>query len=133
MGANSRLEDVTMTLYSSNAVDLIGINYPNGTSQNSKLRTTVLNVSSTGATSQSTIGVYSGGTSALSPQVGFKTRGDRNSRAKNMAQGFGIGMTSFASGSPNQFATGTNTFSQGTLRFLETNSTDITVLNGTGT
>ena len=74
MGTNCRLEDVTMTLYSSNAVDLIGINYPTGTSQNSKLRTTVLNVSSTGATSKSTIGVYSGGTSALSYSISHAIR-----------------------------------------------------------
>ena len=65
MGVNTRLEDVTMTLYSSNAVDLIGINFPSGTSQTSKVRTTVLNVSSTGANTNSTIGIYSGGTSAL--------------------------------------------------------------------
>jgi hypothetical protein len=74
MGTNCRLEDVTMTLYSSNAVDLIGINYPNATAQNSKLRTTVLNVSSTGATSHSTIGIYSGGTSALSYSVSHAIR-----------------------------------------------------------
>ena len=75
MGSNCRLEDVTMTLYSSNAVDLIGINYPSGTSLTSKLRTTVLNVSSTGATSQSTIGIYSGGTSALSYTTSHAIRG----------------------------------------------------------
>jgi hypothetical protein len=66
MGSNSRLEDVTMTIYSSNAVDLIGIDYPSGTPRTSKLRTTVLNVSSTNAGSNSTIGIYSGGTSDLS-------------------------------------------------------------------
>lgn len=66
MGSNSRLEDVTMTIHSSNAVDLIGINYPTGTSLSSKLRTSVLNVSSTGTGNRSTIGIYSGGTSALS-------------------------------------------------------------------
>ena len=75
MGTNCRLEDVTMTLYSSNAVDLIGINYPSGTSLTSKLRTTVLNVSSTGATSKSTIGIYSGGTSALSYTTSHAIRG----------------------------------------------------------
>ena len=75
MGSNCRLEDVTMTLYSSNAVDLIGINYPSGTSITSKLRTTVLNVSSTGATSKSTIGIYSGGTSALPYTTSHAIRG----------------------------------------------------------
>ena len=75
MGRNCRLEDVTMTIYSSNAVDLIGINYPSGTSLTSKLRTTVLNVSSTNAGSQSTIGIYSGGTSALSYTTSHAIRG----------------------------------------------------------
>ena len=65
MGVNSRLEDVTMNIYSSNSVDLIGINFPSGTPLTSKVRTTVLNVSSTGTGTHSTIGVYSGGTSAL--------------------------------------------------------------------
>ena len=75
MGRNSRLEDVTMTIYSSNAVDLIGINYPSGTSLTSKLRTTVLNVSSTNAGSNSTIGIYSGGTSALGYTTSHAIRG----------------------------------------------------------
>ena len=75
MGRNCRLEDVTMTIYSSNAVDLIGINYPSGTSITSKLRTTVLNVSSTNAGSNSTIGIYSGGTSALSYTTSHAIRG----------------------------------------------------------
>ena len=75
MGRNSRLEDVTMNIYSSNAVDLIGINYPSGTSLTSKLRTTVLNVSSTNAGSNSTIGIYSGGTSALSYTTSHAIRG----------------------------------------------------------
>jgi hypothetical protein len=75
MGANCRLEDITMNIYSSNAVDLIGINYPSGTSITSKLRTTVLNVSSTNAGSNSTIGIYSGGTSALSYTTSHAIRG----------------------------------------------------------
>jgi len=75
MGANCRLEDVTMNIYSSNAVDLIGINYPSGTSITSKLRTTVLNVSSTNAGSNSTLGIYSGGTSALSYTTSHAIRG----------------------------------------------------------
>jgi hypothetical protein len=75
MGRNCRLEDVTMTIYSSNAVNLIGINYPSGTSLTSKLRTTVLNVSSTNTGSQSTIGIYSGGTSALGYTTSHAIRG----------------------------------------------------------
>jgi hypothetical protein len=75
MDRNCRLEDVTMTIYSSNAVDLIGINYPSGTSLTSKLRTTVLNVSSTNAGSNSTIGIYSGGTSALPYTTSHAIRG----------------------------------------------------------
>lgn len=75
-----------------------------------------------------------GGTSALSPQVGFKTRGDRNSRAKNMAQGFGIGMTSFASGSPNQFATGNqNIFGGGTVMQVYSCNNVTGYITGTGT
>jgi len=75
MGANCRLEDITMNIYSSNAVNLIGVNYPSGTSITSKLRTTVLNVSSTNAGSNSTIGIYSGGTSALGYTTSHAIRG----------------------------------------------------------
>lgn len=63
MGENSRLEDVTMILTSQCNVNLIGIDFPSLISVDSKLRTAVLNVSSSGTGSQSTIGIYSGGTS----------------------------------------------------------------------
>ena len=111
MGINSRLEDVTMTLYSSNSVDLIGINYPSGTSQTSKLRTAVLNVSSTGATAQSTIGIYSGGTSALSYTTSHAIRATTVNVA---SQGNGITRSLYVTNSNRFTARDTNFSALGT-------------------
>jgi len=59
MGENSRVEDVTLTLNSSNATtNLVGINLPGATSNTSKLRTAVLTVNNSGVAVGSTTNVY---------------------------------------------------------------------------
>jgi hypothetical protein len=75
-----------------------------------------------------------GGSASLSPQIGFKTRSDRSNRSKQMAQGFGIGMTSFAGGTSNQFATAnTNIFGSGSTMQVYSCNNVIGYLTGTGT
>ncbi|NBT36116.1 MAG: hypothetical protein EBT03_11390, partial [Betaproteobacteria bacterium] len=59
MGANTRVEDVTLTLTSSNATtDLVGIALPGTTSLTAKLRTATLTVSNSGVPTGSTTNVY---------------------------------------------------------------------------
>jgi hypothetical protein len=69
MGENTRVEDMTLTLNSSNATtNLVGILLPGTTSVTSKLRTTVVTVDNSGVPVGSTTNVYgvlSDGTGAL--------------------------------------------------------------------
>jgi hypothetical protein len=59
MGENSRVEDVTLTLNSSNATtNLVGIALPGTTSNTSKLRTAVLTVDNSGLAVGTTTNVY---------------------------------------------------------------------------
>ena len=111
MGINSRLEDVTMNIYSSNSVDLIGINFPSGTPLTSKVRTTVLNVSSTGTGTHSTIGVYSGGTSALTYTTSHAIRATTVNVA---SQGNGITRSLYVTNSNRFSARDTNFSALGT-------------------
>jgi hypothetical protein len=64
MGANSRLENVTCLLSSSGAHDLIGVDYPSGTSISAKVRTAVITVTSTSVSAPTILGLRSAGTSA---------------------------------------------------------------------
>ena len=111
MGVNSRLEDVTMNIYSSNSVDLIGINFPSGTPLTSKVRTTVLNVSSTGTGTHSTIGIYSGGTSALTYTTSHAIRATTVNVA---SQGNGITRSLYVTNSNRFTARDTNFSALGT-------------------
>jgi hypothetical protein len=63
MGINTRLQDVTLELTTSSNVALTGIHFPTGTPQAAKVRSVVLNVTSTGSTGAIT-GVLSDGTSS---------------------------------------------------------------------
>ena len=71
MGENTRVEDVSLTLTSSDATtNLVGLALPGSTSVNSKLRTTVLTVDNSGlavGTTTNVYGVYCTGTGALGP------------------------------------------------------------------
>jgi len=58
MGTNTRLEDVTLNLTSTGHYTLIGITFPGTTSTNAKLRTCVLNVNNSTASTGGTSNVY---------------------------------------------------------------------------
>jgi hypothetical protein len=62
MGTNTRLEDVTLNLTSSNTVNLTGIYFPTTTTISSKVRTCVINVTSTSTSLGNIYGFYSDGT-----------------------------------------------------------------------
>lgn len=64
MGSNCRVEDVTLNLTSTSNVNLTGIDWPSGTPLTSKLRTMVLNVTSSGTGSNTIVGMLSSGSSA---------------------------------------------------------------------
>ncbi len=73
MGANSRIEDFTFNLTTAtNSLTLKGIAFPGSTAQSAKVRTFVLNVSSTAVGSTNLYGCYSDGTSSLT-QTSFNT------------------------------------------------------------
>ena len=64
MGSNCRVEDMTFTLTSSANVNLTGVDWPSGTPLTSKLRTAVVNVTSSGTNSNTIVGMLSAGSSA---------------------------------------------------------------------
>ena len=66
MGTNSRIENVTGTLSSAGLYNLIGVDFPTGTSINAKIRDAVVNVTSTSVSTPTILGIRSSGTSATS-------------------------------------------------------------------
>lgn len=64
MGSNCRVEDITFTLTSASNVNLTGVDWPSGTPLTSKLRTSVVNVTSRGTNSNTIVGYLSAGSSA---------------------------------------------------------------------
>lgn len=64
MGSNCRAENFTANLSSSSNVNLIGVDFPNGTVPTAKLRNSIWTVTSTGAGSNTILGCQSSGTSA---------------------------------------------------------------------
>jgi hypothetical protein len=66
MNTNSRLENVTCNLTSSGNYNLTGVEFATGASINSKIRTSVINVTSTTTNGPTIIGVLSAGTSSTS-------------------------------------------------------------------
>lgn len=81
MGNNSRIEDMSLTLYStSSTANLVGIKLPGSTGTNSKLRTAVLTVDNSSITASANTNVYgiwcSGSVSAAPSDFSFNyTRG----------------------------------------------------------
>ena len=65
MNTNCRVENFSAILSSSGNYNLTGIRYPSGTSQNSKLRNSVWNITSTASGSPTIIGALSDGSSNL--------------------------------------------------------------------
>ena len=64
MGTNSRLEDVTVTVTSSSNVNTTAVYFPDGTPINAKLRTLVINNTSTATGANNIYGIFSNGTSS---------------------------------------------------------------------
>lgn len=64
MGINCRVENATFNLSSSGNFDLIGVDFPSGTSINAKLRNSIWTITSTSTDTPSVIGARSAGTSA---------------------------------------------------------------------
>ncbi len=75
MASNCRVEDVTLTLTSSSNVTLTGVDWPSGTPLTAKLRTAVVNVTSSGTGSNTIVGMLSAGSSATSYSASDATRG----------------------------------------------------------
>ena len=75
MGSNCRVEDMTFTLTSASNVNLTGVDWPSGTPLTSKLRTAVVNVTSSGTGSNTIVGMLSGGSSATTYSASDATRG----------------------------------------------------------
>lgn len=65
MTAGCRIENLSINLSSSADVDLVGVLYPSGTSITAKLRTCVLNVTSTATGNADVYGVESPGTTSI--------------------------------------------------------------------
>ena len=63
MGSNCRFENFTLNLSSSSNVDLIGCDFPTGTSTTAKLRNSIWTITSTATGSPTILGVRSAGTS----------------------------------------------------------------------
>jgi len=64
MGSNCRVEDITFRLTSTSNVNLTGIDWPSGTPLTGKLRTSVVNVTSSATGSNTIVGMLSAGSSA---------------------------------------------------------------------
>ena len=65
MGSNSRIENMTLNLSSTNDVSLTGVQFPSGTSLTGKLRSLVVNVTSTASAGRVITGILSDGTSGV--------------------------------------------------------------------
>jgi hypothetical protein len=74
MGIQTRLEDVTLNLSSAANVDLIGVDFPSGTPQTAKMRTMVVNVTSTATGSCNVKGIRSAGTSSTITSSAYAIR-----------------------------------------------------------
>jgi hypothetical protein len=64
MGTQTRLEDVTLNISSASDVNLTAVDFPTGTPQTAKLRTMVVNVTSTATGAPTVLGIRSAGTSS---------------------------------------------------------------------
>ena len=110
MGENTRVEDLSLTLNSSNTTtDLIGISLPGTTSVTSKLRTSVLTVDNSGlavGTTTNVYGVYSAGTGALSAATfSFNCLKGSTINVKSNGGGNKFGIYQPSTGGGNQLST----------------------------
>ena len=125
MGTQTRLEDVTLSLQSSVSADLIGINYPGDTTTTSKLRTSVVNVTSGYTGASNVYGVYG--------PTGTTTTNPRILLSSNAVRGSTINVTSSTTGrirgcyfeGPLQFVMrDTNVFAEGPTNVIGVETTN---------
>ena len=113
MGQQSRLEDVTLQLTSAtDGVVLIGVSFPDATSQNAKLRVCVVNVTSTAPGSSIAYGVISPGSSILTATSADAIRGSTINVTSSGTSGakrgiYVAGANRFSVRDTNVFTTGT--------------------------
>lgn len=100
MGENSRLEDVTLNLSSSQNVDLIGIDLPGTTCLTSKIRTIVLNVTSSATGTCNIYGINSSSTSA----TGFTSSSTVRASTINVSASGGGNKRGVNINGPNRFS-----------------------------
>ena len=110
MGENTRVEDLSLTLNSSDTTtDLIGIDLPGTTSVTSKLRTSVLTVDNSGlavGTNTNVYGVSSGGTGTLSAATfSFNCLKGSTINVKSNGDGDKFGIYQPSTGGGNQLST----------------------------
>jgi hypothetical protein len=110
MGENSRVEDLSLTLTSTNATtNLIGINMPGTTSATSKVRTSVVTVDNSGlavGTTTTVYGVYSAGTGALNAATfSFNCLKGSTLNVRSNGAGDKFGIYQPAAGGGNQLST----------------------------
>ena len=110
MGENSRVEDLSLTINSSDTTtNLIGINLPVTTSVTSKLRTSVLTVDNSGlaySTTTNVYGVYSAGTGSLNAATfSFNCLKGSTINVKSNGGGNKFGIYQPSSGGGNQLST----------------------------
>lgn len=92
MGANSRLEDITLNLTSASNVQLKGVYFPNATSISAKIRVCLINVTSTSSTLSNIVcGIFSDGTTT-NPDVVLSTNAVQRTttNVKSSTSGGGI-------------------------------------------
>ncbi len=110
MGENTRVEDLSLTLTSTNATtNLIGVDLPGTTSITSKVRTAVVTVDNSGlaaGTTTDVFGVYSGGAGALNAGTfSFNCLKGITVNVKSNGAGNKFGLYQPASGAGNQLST----------------------------
>jgi hypothetical protein len=110
MGENTRVEDLSLTLTSTNATtNLIGVDLPGTTSITSKIRTAVVTVDNSGlavGTTTNVFGVYSGGSGALNAGTfSFNCLKGITVNVKSNGAGNKFGIYQPASGAGNQLST----------------------------
>lgn len=102
MGSNCRFENFTLNLSSTSNVNLIGCDFPTGTSTNAKLRNSIWTVTSSATGSNTILGVRSAG-SSVNPSAFSAPNAIQRSTINVDCSGTGITRGILVSG-PNRFA-----------------------------
>jgi len=93
MGNNTRIEDLTLLLSSSNVVNLVGVQFPGTTAQNAKVRTCVITVDNSGlaaGTTTTVYGLYLSGTNPSATNRTFSFNCIKGSTVNVLSNGGGL-------------------------------------------